>query len=70
MMNFTILVWSFIANSASAQDTPYSEEYMEKHDGGDRAEYLQEMEYSDPLFSVSPANETSLSNTTNSSTIK
>lgn len=34
-----------------AQESPYSEEYMEKHDGGDRAEYLQEMEYSDPLFS-------------------
>ena len=56
--------------SVFAQDSPYSEEYMEKHDGGDRVEYLQEMEYSDPLFSVPPADRTSLSNTTNSSTIK
>lgn len=38
-----------------AQDTPYSEEYMRQHDGGDRAEYLQEMESSDPFFYVPPA---------------
>ena len=32
------------------EDRPYSEEYMQQHDGGDRAEYLQEMEHSDPWF--------------------
>jgi hypothetical protein len=59
-----------MTTSVFAQEAPYSEEYMEKHDGGDRVEYLQEMEYSDPLFSVPPADGTGLSNTTNSSTIK
>ena len=47
----------FEATSALAQDTPYSEEYMRQHDGGDRSEYLQEMENSDPLIYVPPAND-------------
>jgi hypothetical protein len=51
---------------AFAQDAPYSKEYMAQHDGGDRAEYLQEMEYSDPWFYVPPVNDASLSTTTNS----
>lgn len=51
------MLLSFIAvNSAFAQDAPYSEEYMDQHDGGDRAEYLQEMEHSDPSFYVPPTN--------------
>jgi hypothetical protein len=29
---------------------------MQQHDGGDRAEYLQEMESSDPSFYVPPVN--------------
>jgi hypothetical protein len=49
------IVSSFAVTSSFAQDTPqYSEEYMQQHDGGDRAEYLQEMEYSDPWFYVPP----------------
>lgn len=51
------MLLSFIAtNSAFAQDAPYSEDYMQQHDGGDRAEYLQEMEYDDPSLYVPPAN--------------
>ncbi|HEU4824783.1 MAG TPA: hypothetical protein VFS97_15280 [Nitrososphaeraceae archaeon] len=52
------IVLSFFVATALAQDTPYSEEYMKQHDGGDRAEYLQEMEYSDPLFYVPLVNDT------------
>jgi hypothetical protein len=44
----------FVATSALVQDTPHSEEYMQQHDGGDRAEYLQELEHNDPLFEVPP----------------
>ena len=55
----------FAATSAFAQDRPYSEEYMQQHDGGDRAEYLQEMEYSDPWFYVPPVNDASLSTANN-----
>jgi hypothetical protein len=47
--------------SAFAQDDPYSEEYMQQHDGGDRAEYLQEMKSNDPWFYVPPVNDASLS---------
>jgi hypothetical protein len=36
------------------QNAPYNEEYMQQHDGGDRDEYLQEMEHSDPEFYVPP----------------
>jgi hypothetical protein len=46
-----------------AQDRPYSEEYMQQHDGGDRAEYLQEMDHSDPWFYVPPVSDASLSTT-------
>jgi hypothetical protein len=42
--------------TAFAQDAPISEESMEQHDGGDRAEYLQEMGHSDPSFYVPPTN--------------
>jgi hypothetical protein len=45
------------ATSVFAQDTPHSEEYMEQHDGGDRNEYLQEMEHSDPEFYVPAGSE-------------
>jgi hypothetical protein len=44
----TIVLSLFAATSVYAQGNPYSEEYMEQHDGGDRNEYLQEMEHSDP----------------------
>jgi hypothetical protein len=33
---------------------------MAQHDGGDRPEYLQEMEHSDPAFYVPPINDGSL----------
>jgi hypothetical protein len=54
---FTIVVSFFATTSVFAQNAPYSEEYMKQHDGGDRAEYLQEIEYSDPLFYVPPVND-------------
>ena len=57
----------FVATSALAQDTPYSEEYMKQHDGGDRAEYLQEIEHSDPLFYVPPVNDASFPAANNTS---
>jgi hypothetical protein len=57
VLGTTIVLSLFVATSALAQDAPYSEEYMQQHDGGDRDEYLQEMEYSDPLFHVPPVNE-------------
>jgi hypothetical protein len=41
---------------------------MQEHDGGDRAEYLQEMEHDDPMFYVPPANDASLSTINNNST--
>jgi hypothetical protein len=56
----TTIVLSFFTTSVLAQDAPYSEEYMKQHDGGDRAEYLQEMEHSDPLFYVPPVNDASV----------
>ena len=54
----TMLLSLFVTTSALAQDTPQNEDTAQ-HDGGDRAEYLQELEYSDPLFYVPPVNETS-----------
>jgi hypothetical protein len=63
IVGFTMLLSSFEATSAFAQDRPYSEEYMQQHDGGDRAEYLQEMENSDPWFYVPPVSDASLSTT-------
>jgi hypothetical protein len=50
VLGFTMVLSFFATTSALAQDDPYSEEYMRQHDGGDRAEYLQEMEHSDALF--------------------
>jgi hypothetical protein len=52
----TMLLSISATSSVFAQDPSYSEEYIQQHDGGDRAEYLQEMEYSDPSFYVPPAN--------------
>jgi hypothetical protein len=49
----------FISTPALAQDAPYSEGHMAQHDGGDRAEYLQEMEHSDPAFYVPPVKNSS-----------
>ena len=68
VLGSTVLLSSFVATSAFAQDEPYDEEYMQQHDGGDRDEYLQEMEHSDPMFYVPPVNEAGLSATTNNST--
>jgi hypothetical protein len=51
---------SFFVTTTFAQDVPYTEEYMQQHDGGDRAEYLQEMEHSDPWFYVPPVNDASM----------
>jgi len=39
-----------------------------KHDGGNRAEYLQEMENSNPWFYVPPVNDASFSSTYNNLT--
>ena len=59
-----VVLSSFVATSiAFGQD----EEYMQEHDGGDRAEYLQEMEHNDPLFYVPPANDASFPVANNSS---
>ena len=41
---------------------------MAQHDGGDRDEYLQEVEHSDPRPHVPPANAASLSTINNNST--
>ena len=68
VLGSTVLLSSFVATSAFAQDAPYNEEYMQQHDGGDRDEYLQEMEHSDPEFYVPPLNDASFSDATNSST--
>jgi hypothetical protein len=65
VVSFTMLLSVFLATSAFAQDRPYSEEYMQQHDGGDRAEYLQEMDHSDPWFYVPPVSDASLSTTDN-----
>jgi hypothetical protein len=64
VLGFTIVLSFFVATSASARDDPYNEEYMQQHDGGDRAEYPQEMEHSDPPFYVPPVSDASLSPTT------
>ena len=68
VLGSAIVLSFFATTSAFAQDTPYSEEYTAQHDGGDRAEYLQEMEYSDPWFYVPPVNDTSISSSTVSTT--
>ncbi len=43
-----------LSDATAAQGVQYNEEYMEQHDGGDREEYLQELEYSDPEFYIPP----------------
>ena len=67
VLGSTVLLSSFVATSTFAQDAPYNEEYMQQHDGGDRDEYLQEMEHSDPLFYVPPVNDASFSAATDDS---
>ena len=68
VVSFTMLLSFFAAASAFAQTYPRSEEYMQQHDGGDRAEYLQEMENSEPWFYVPPVNDVSLSTTNDNAT--
>jgi hypothetical protein len=68
VLGSTVLLSSFVATSAFAQDAPYNEEYMQQHDGGDRDEYLEEMEHSDPEFYVPPLNDAGFSATTTNST--
>ena len=60
IVGFTILLSLFTATSSFTQAYPESEEYMQQHDGGDRAEYLQEIEHSNPWFYVPPVNDASL----------
>jgi hypothetical protein len=43
VLGSAIVLSFFATTSAFAQDTPYSEEYMAQHDGGDRNEYLHEV---------------------------
>jgi hypothetical protein len=52
VLGTAMVLSSFATSFAFAQDTRYEEEYMAQHDGGDRDEYLQEMEHSDPEFYV------------------
>ena len=59
-LSSTILLSLFASTYAFGQDATHSEEYMQQHDGGDRAEYSQEMEHSDPWFYVPPSNDVSL----------
>jgi hypothetical protein len=47
---------------ALARDATQSEEFMQQHDGGNRVEYLQEVEHSDSSFYVPPSNDASLQN--------
>jgi hypothetical protein len=68
IIGFTMLLSSFAATSSFAQTYPHGEEYMQQHDGGDRAEYLEEMEHSDPWFYVPPVNDASISSTNNNAT--
>lgn len=56
VVGLTMLLSLSVTITVFAQDAPSSQEYMAQHDGGDRAEYLQEMEHSDPSFYVPPAN--------------
>jgi hypothetical protein len=41
---------------------------MQLHDGGDRSEYLQEMEHIDPWFYVPPLSDASVSTTNDNAT--
>jgi hypothetical protein len=65
VVGFTMLLSFFAATSAFSQERPYSEEHMQLHHGGDRAEYLQEMEHIDPWFYVPPVNDASVSTNDN-----
>ena len=56
VLGLTMLLSLSVTVTAFAQDAPISEQSMEQHDGGDRAEYLQEMGHSDPSFYVPPTN--------------
>jgi hypothetical protein len=56
IVGLTLVVSSSVTTAVLAQDDPYSEEYMAQHDGGDRAEYLQDMKNGDPYFYVPPVN--------------
>jgi hypothetical protein len=56
VLGLTMLLSLSVTITAFAQDVPISEESMEQHDGGDRAEYLQEIGASDPTFYVPPTN--------------
>ena len=67
VLGSTVVLSLFVATAVFAQDTPYSEEYMRQHDGGDRVEYLQELEHSDPLFYVPPVNDASFPTSYNGS---
>jgi hypothetical protein len=64
VLSSAVLLSFFSLTSSSAETYNHTEEYMQQHDGGDRAEYLQEMESSDPWFYVPPVNDASLSTTT------
>ena len=68
VVGFTMLLSFFAAPYSFAQTYPHSEEYMQQHDGGDRAEYLEEMEHSDPWFYVPPVNDATISTTNNNAT--
>jgi hypothetical protein len=58
----------FCGTSAFVQERPYSEEHIQLHDGGDRSEYLQEMEHIDPWFYVPPLSDASVSTTNDNAT--
>jgi hypothetical protein len=58
-----MLLSFFAATSSFAQTYPHIEEYIQQHDGGDRSEYLQEMEHSDPWFYVPPVRDARISTT-------
>ena len=60
VISLTMLLPSFALPYALAQDSISGDEYMQKHDGGDRVEYLKEVEHSDSSFYVPPSNDASL----------
>ncbi len=60
----------FVATSAFANIHPYSEEYMRPQGGEERAEYLQELENSDPWFYVPPVSGASLQTAVSNDTSK
>ena len=68
VVGFTMLLSFFAAASLSHKRITHSEEYLQQHDGGDGAEYLQEMENSDPWFYVPPVSDASISTTNDNAT--